>query len=99
MFRILFIVPYDAIQLEVEQAVNLYKPKGMSIDLTNVIGVEDTEKLNIGIYDLIIARGITYATIKQMDPNKPIIEIGVTGFELIRAISEAKSLYNPKKKQ
>lgn len=97
MFRILFIVPYDAIQLEVEQAVNLYKPKGMSIDLTNVIGVEDTEKLNIGIYDLIIARGITYATIKQMDPNKPIIEIGVTGFELIRAISEAKSLYNPKK--
>lgn len=97
MFKILFIVPYDAIQQEVEEAIKCYRPKGISIEATNVIGVEDTKKLNIDIYDLIIARGITYATIKHMHPTKPIVEIGVTGFELIRAIGEAKNLYNPKK--
>ncbi|ONI42045.1 hypothetical protein AN640_07665, partial [Candidatus Epulonipiscium fishelsonii] len=54
-----------------------------------------TIALNLEVYDLVIARGITYATLKNLYPDKPLIEIGVTGYELIKGISDAKQKYNP----
>ncbi|MDF2614188.1 MAG: proprionate catabolism activator, Fis family [Clostridia bacterium] len=97
MFNILFITPYNAIQEDVNQVINKYKTKDIMVHSMNIIGVEDTEKLKLDIYDVVVARGITYHTIKRLHPNKTVVEIGVSGIDLIRAIAEAKSKYNAQK--
>lgn len=97
MFKILFVIPYNAITKEVEDVLRKYRSKEILIDTVNAIGVEETTALNIELYDLVVARGISYATLTRENPHKPIIEIGVTGVDLIAAISEAKRFYSPKR--
>ncbi|ONI40490.1 hypothetical protein AN639_10980 [Candidatus Epulonipiscium fishelsonii] len=97
MFRVLFIVPYDAIQIEVDEVIRKHQNTQIVMETTHVIGVKETMALNLDVYDLVIARGITYATLKKVYPDKHLIEISVTGYELIKGISDAKKKYNPDK--
>ncbi|OON92755.1 MAG: hypothetical protein ATN32_09450, partial [Candidatus Epulonipiscium fishelsonii] len=75
--------------------IQKYQTTQIAVETTHVIGVKETIALNLEVYDLVIARGITYATLKNLYPDKPLIEIGVTGYELIKGISDAKQKYNP----
>lgn len=97
MGKILLIVPYDAIQYEVDELLKPYRAQGMIIDTTHVVGVEDTKRLNVELYDIMIARGITYATLKKLHKDRQIIPIEVAVSEMIQVIAEAKKNYEPKK--
>ncbi|MBU5485881.1 sigma 54-interacting transcriptional regulator [Clostridium sp. MSJ-11] len=96
MIKITFVIPYSEIQNEVYNSLMESKEEGVSFKTIHIIGTQDLLLKEIDS-DIIIARGLTYLALKNALVDIPVIEIEVTGYDVIRAINECKNKYNPKK--
>lgn len=94
MIEATFIIPYDEIQDEVYSLINEVKEEGIIFKTVNIIGTH--EAIREYGSDIIVARGVTYLTLKKYFKDKYIIEIEVTGYDVIRAINECKKKFNAK---
>ena len=45
-------------------------------------------------YDLVIGRGHSAAILKQKDNQVPVLEIPITGYDILRALLKAKEQYH-----
>lgn len=98
MIEVTFIIPYDEIEDEVLSLINEVKgikEEGVIFKTDKVIGTHEAIR-DYGS-DIIVARGITYLTLKKYYKDKSIVEIEVSGYDVIRAINECKKKYNAKK--
>src|SRR6056297_618908 len=88
--EIAFIAPYKKLaDLYQEVCVSLGKKHQIFIgDLEE--GVEIAKKLEEDGIDAIISRGGTALAIHEVVENIPIVEIQVSGFDLIRILNEAR---------
>ncbi len=89
MIRITFVVPHLDIKETVEQCLAEYGEKTVVFDTTHIVGVEDAKRLDFDS-DIVIARGITSTAVKKYHPDVTVIEIPVTGYDVLRAIDESK---------
>ncbi len=97
MGKITFFVPYSEIGDIVKE---VFKEQGdddweLEICLAKFEREIDDWK-NIST-DVIVARGITAATLKQRIKDTPVVELPVSGYEIMRTIWECKKKYAPEK--
>ena len=91
MFKILLVVPYPKLE---ETAKSIYIKHFLRPDLQvdiRVIRAEEIEQANLKEkYDLIIGRGYSAALLKKRESDRPVIEIPITGYDIIRALLISK---------
>ena len=98
MFKVLLVVPYPKLE---ETAKRIYKTYFYNCDFEmniRVIRAEQIEnKLSNEKYDLIIGRGHSAFLLKKREPYVPVIEIPITGYDILRSLILVKKKYNSKK--
>lgn len=94
--KITFIIPYKEIEEQIEGFLAELKGEGVVFNTTHIVGTQET-LLKEWDSDIIVARGITYLALKNNLKNVSVIEIAVTGYDIIQAINECKKKYNSKK--
>lgn len=98
MFKILLVVPYPELENTAQQIYEShFKNREFQVDI-KVIRVEEIEQMLWDErYDLLIGRGYSAALLKQRDMDVPVLEIPITGYDVLRAILKAKKLYGLEK--
>lgn len=97
MIHILFIVPYPELQEEVMYVLNNHPQKDHLISDIKIMTVDQTLNINADNYDAIIARGFSCRKLKTMYPQAPIIDLAISGYDIIRAVAECRSIYGSHK--
>ena len=88
MIRLLFIVPYPELE-EVVRSVLSNHPQRERLNVEiQVMTVEDTPDVPTEEYDAIIARGYTAQKTSSRYQQIPTIELSISSYDLIQAISE-----------
>lgn len=97
MIRLLFIVPYPELREKVEHVISHHpEKKRLNADI-QVMTVEDTPDIPADEYDAIIARGYTAQKTVAKYKQVPTIGLSISGYDMVRAISECCEKYHPKK--
>lgn len=97
MIRLLFIVPYPELKEKVDYVLSHHPEKKRLNADVQVMTVEDTPDVPADEYDAIIARGYTAQKTTEKYTQIPTIGISITGYDIVRAISECCEAYHPKK--
>lgn len=97
MTRILFIVPYPDLQKKVSYVLENHQKKNALFADIRVLTVVQTFDLDISGYDAIIARGFSYKQLKIMYPGLPIIELTISGYDIIRTVADCCQAFQSKK--
>lgn len=97
LIEISFVLPYK----ELEDTVNkvLKEHPNRNIIEENIYVLADEKRLRTIRFkgDVIIARGITAVRIKENEIHIPLIEIPVTGYDIIRAVNECTKRFKAKR--
>jgi propionate catabolism operon transcriptional regulator len=96
MIKITFIIPYSDIWDKVQGFLKEVNEKGIIFETVHMVGTQ-VDPLEMKDSDIIVARGVTYLTLKKKFKDVSMIEIAVTGYDIIRAVNECKKRYNPSK--
>ena len=97
MPSILVIVPYPEMQENVE-SILAQQPPYADMDIRILThAVEGSEDIDLAPYDAVIARGYTASRISERHPDKPVILLNVSGYDVLRALVECRDRYAPKK--
>ena len=98
MFKVLLVTPYPELEDTAKQIYEThFKNQEFQVDI-RVIRVEEIEKISWDEgYDLMIGRGYSAALLKQQNMEIPVLEIPITGYDVLRAILKVKSLYGSEK--
>lgn len=101
MIKILFVVPYPKLEVQV---CKIYKeiPFHSKIDLRVIVKtVEELGTLkeidNMKSFDVLIARGYSAIRLKKLYPNIPIVSIDITAYDILQCIYDCKKKYNAKR--
>lgn len=101
MLKVLMILPYPELEpLVLQINERLGKDSGMEVDIRctkaeELCGNPDFHQY-ISQYDVLIGRGHTARILKKLN-SAPVIDIPVTGYDILRAISEARSQFDSRK--
>lgn len=98
MFRILLIVPYPKLEETAKRICSAYfRRKDLQVDI-QVIQAEQVKKIKLDkTYDLLIGRGHSAAILKKRETNIPVLEIPITGYDILRALLKARELFQTKR--
>lgn len=96
MLRITFVIPYYDLADAVDKYIAETDHQNLRFDTTHIVGVEDAKKLPFQC-DIIVARGITCAAIRKHHRDLTVVEIPVTGYDVIHAIEECKRRFGARK--
>lgn len=94
MIKVIFIAPYKELG---EEAECVFKKHTLSEKLEHtipIIAADELEQLELDC-DVVIARGYTAQRLKERDVTIPVIEVAITGFDIIKALVECLKLYHP----
>lgn len=97
MIRLLFIVPYPQLEEKVRRVLSQHPERDRLNADIQTMTVEDTPDVPTDDYDAIIARGYTAQKTQARYTQIPTIQLSVSGYDLIRAISECCETFHPKK--
>lgn len=61
-----------------------------------VVSVDGLEKVNITACDVIIARGYTARRLRELSPDTLVIEMHISGYDVLRSIQECQRTLQPK---
>ena len=96
MLKITFVIPY----YDLEETVNKYLAEARHRDVvfntTHIVGVENVKRLGFDC-DIIIARGITCAALRRYHQEISVIEIPVTGYDVISALDECRRRFGARR--
>lgn len=94
MIHILFIVPYPDLQKKVVYVLENHPDiKRVSYDI-KVLTVDKTSHIDTSHYDAIIARGFTSRQLKSMYSQIPVIDLAISGYDIIRTVAECRQTFN-----
>ncbi len=97
MTKITFVIPYLECKERVERAIaSTPMPENVVFETTHIIGSRRATAESLDS-DIIISRGITYSALKENEGRYQTIEIAVTGYDLMDAVSKLVARYNSKK--
>lgn len=94
MIHILFIVPYPELREKVEYVLDNHpENKRISANI-QVLTVDQISRINAGSYDAVIARGFSAKQLKAMHPQTPVIDLAISGYDIIRTVAECRKDFN-----
>ncbi|MDR3588173.1 MAG: sigma 54-interacting transcriptional regulator [Negativicutes bacterium] len=96
--EITFILPYERLKDIVHEVLDEHPYRDvikMDVYLTDAHRPKAAQ-LRVSS-DVVIARGITVPLLKQHGPRVPVIEMSVTGYDVIKAVGECVKRFNPGK--
>lgn len=98
MFRVLLVVPYPELEETVRRVYETYFIKEeMQVDI-RVIRVDEIHLMPWEeTYDFIIGRGYSAAFLKKRAKDIPVLEIPITGYDVMRALMTAQRKYGSQK--
>ena len=96
MIKILFIAPYKELEILAKNTFLEYAQADVRLEAIQAVGVNGIQKLELD-YDVVIARGVTATSIVQNHKDLPVIELPVTGFDVLRAVYTCKNRFSPRK--
>ena len=97
MINAIVCIPYLELKEPYERCIRQYSDSDIRFDVRHIIGIREALEDAVENYDIVVARGITAATVARKWPNKHLIEIELTGYDVLNAIIACKSRYNPKR--
>lgn len=97
MIRLLFIVPYPELKEKVEYVLSRHPERNRLNADVQVMTVENTPDVPADEYDAIIARGYTARKTLSRYTQAPTIGISISGYDILRAVSECCEHYHPQK--
>lgn len=89
MIRIALIAPYETLKALADASFANYPDKDVTLTTIYAIGVKVVPTLRLD-YDAIIARGATAAAIRQLYCDVPVIDLQVTGYDILRAVHRCR---------
>lgn len=90
MSKITFIISYPELKPIVEDIFREQDNAEWELDVILVTGVRPlSQKFNINS-DVVIARGVTSAALKEMLGSTPVVDLPVSGYDIMRAIKECQ---------
>lgn len=94
VLRVLLIVPYPELEGRVMDIWEThFRSSGLDVDVLSATVAELTTAVNLDEYDIIIGRGHTAQRLKQINGDYSVVDIPITGYDVLRAIEEAKQRY------
>ena len=95
MLKGLMIVPYPELERQVRALCEKQEePRTLELDIRYVKAEELSLQTDLGEYDFFIGRGHTVRILKAMNNAYSVIDIPVTGYDVLRAIEEARSRFH-----
>lgn len=95
--KIKILIPYTTLKNTVVQAIRQTKiPPQVTIEPV-VIAVEELADIDVTDADVVIARGYTAQQIRRQIPSLIIVELEITGYDVMRALSSLQMLPPPRK--
>jgi transcriptional regulator with PAS, ATPase and Fis domain len=95
MLRILFVAPYAGLSDLARQLGQKYPHDDIVLDVVEAIGVKGLDHLDLDA-DVVISRGATANALRQhLSPHVPVVELYVTGYDVIRTVHRCNQLYAP----
>ena len=96
MIDLTFAVPYSSLEKVVYQVLEEHPLNSQIKRNVFTLDVKDAKSLNFPS-DAIIARGAAASILKKSENRIPVIEIPITGYDLIQAVYKCRDLYKAKK--
>ena len=95
MFTIEFIAPYKNLVAAVETAFAEHPKREEIKHVVNFRGVPEIRRSTL-VGDIFIARGLTASYLNQLWKDATVIELPMSGYDILRAMSEGVRLYGSK---
>lgn len=94
MLKVLMILPYPELKKQVEDIYEKNgKNSGLDVDIRSKKAEELGQILDLGEYDVLIGRGHSARILKEMNSTYSVVDIPVTGYDVLRAIEEARNQF------
>ena len=93
MVSILVIVPYEDIIPEYERAVAAADVPDVRFSMECCFGTDPGMLAHLRQYDIVVVRGMTYHALRTMFPELHIIEINMSGADVMNSLAEVRRLY------
>ena len=90
MAKIVFVVPYPEMQSIVETTFREEPGEDWQLHIELVIGVRDIGGQRDFAADVVVARGVTAVALRQMFPDTPVVDLPVSGYDILRAVKECQ---------
>ncbi len=95
MFTIEFIVPYEKLVGVVQEAFAEHPKKVEIRSLVNRVGIDAIKQTELS-GDIFIARGLTASYLTQLQQKGLVVELPMSGYDILRAMSEGVEKYDAK---
>lgn len=96
MVKVLLIIPYKGVKEQFEKKIQSVQERDIQIDTIHITGTSAELIAGHG-YDIIIARGITFRALQEELPRTHMIEISMTGYDVVNAIANCRERFGPKR--
>jgi len=93
MIKILVVVPYEELFTQVRQYLDNVDTREFIVGIEHFIGTDD-EAIRRCDADIVVARGITGKAIARANPNVHLVEISISGSDLIAALWKCREGYD-----
>lgn len=95
MLKVLMILPYPELEKQVQEInEKIGKNSVLDMDIRCAKAEELHTILDFGQYDVFIGRGHTARILKKMNSAYSVIDIPVTGYDVLRAVEEARNQFH-----
>ena len=96
MIEILFIVPYPEMRDTIATLLQRYSRRDEIVSRVIVSPVDYLDSADIGSCDAIVARGYSARKLKKERPDVPVVEIEVSGYDVIASVQKARERFSPR---
>ncbi|KSV57586.1 sigma 54-interacting transcriptional regulator [Acetivibrio ethanolgignens] len=97
MVKIRMFIPYMNMKERFEEVISrVPRPEDVEVEMVHVFGTPESLD-QYGDAEIMVARGMTYDKLKGLFPEKHMVEIQLTSFDILEALVEAKNKFAPKK--
>ena len=96
MINALVCIPYLELKEPYERCIRQYADSDIRFEVRHIIGIREALEDAVEDFDIVVARGITAATVARKWPSKHLIEIELTGYDILNAILACKKRYDPR---
>lgn len=96
MIRILLFAPYHDCKQLADEVVADFGETDVMLETIHAVGVKfiQTQRFDC---DAMIARGVTASALRSAYSHIPVVDLPVTGYDMIHAVDQCKRRYNSKK--
>ena len=97
MIRLLFVVPYPELEHIIDYILRNHPERQRIWAKVLVRSVDEVEQLPVRDFDAVIARGYSARQLQLNYPQLPVIDMVISGYDIMRTVMECKNAYGAKR--